>query len=116
MVSAFGFHALLTRDLVRRRDDRTVKFTDRPAFFNPMWRFMTDRHPAGTYYLRDSRPINHFWHTPDQLLVRPAVMDTLEEVTVVDSDGTESLLDPANGWPDTVNGSDHLPLLFRLNW
>jgi hypothetical protein len=118
IVGVFGFHALLTRELARRRDARTVRGYDGPTFFNPMWQFMTDRgsRPAGTHYFPDSRPVNHFWYTPDQLLVRPGVVDKLVDVQVLETDGTDSLLDRRYGWPDTTCGSDHLPLLFRLDW
>jgi hypothetical protein len=42
------------------------------------------------------------------------MMDALEELRILDTDGTSSLLS-ANGLPDGVDGSDHLPLLFRLS-
>lgn len=118
IVSVFGFHAFLTRDLARRRDQRVVKSHVGPSFFNPMWQFMTDRgsRPAGTLYLSESIPINHYWYTPDQVLVRPEILDKLDDVQILETDGTETLLDSQHGWPDTATGSDHLPLLFRIDW
>jgi hypothetical protein len=47
--------------------------------------------------------------------MRPALAGHLTELSVLDSDGTESLL-TVNGIPDATNGSDHLPLLFRFDW
>jgi endonuclease/exonuclease/phosphatase family metal-dependent hydrolase len=118
MVDALGFHALMTRDLASRRHLRTVAGVEYPTFFNPMWRFLTDRasQPAGTYYFHESAPANHFWYALDQVLVRTELMDKLSAVEVLESDGTDSLLDGKNLWPDQAAGSDHLPLLVRLDW
>jgi hypothetical protein len=95
-----------------------VKGYDGPAFFNPMWQFLTDRGslPAGTHYFAESKPVNHYWYTPDQVLVRPEVADKLVDVQVLGTDGYDSLVDRRFGWPDTTGGSDHLPILFRINW
>ncbi len=118
MVDALGFHALMTRELVARRHLRTVAGIECPAFFNPMWDFLKDRgtRPAGTYYFRESIPTNHFWYALDQVLVRPELVDKLQTVEILESDGTDSFLDGKYGWPDRSVGSDHLPLLFRLDW
>lgn len=118
LVGVSGFHSLMTRSLARERDGRVVQGSERPAFFNPMWQFLTDRgtRPSGTLYFDHTRPINPYWHTPDQVLVRPELVDRLVEVQVLETDGTDSLVDTATGRPNTSNGSDHLPLLFRLDW
>lgn len=118
IVDALGFHALMTRDLVGRRNGRIIQGVEYPTFFNPMWQFQTDRgsRPAGTFYFHDSGEVNHFWYAPDQVMVRPELVDKLVDVAVVETDGSDSLLDPTYGWPDTANGSDHLPLLFRIDW
>jgi endonuclease/exonuclease/phosphatase family metal-dependent hydrolase len=118
LIGVHGFHSLMTRGLARQRDRRLLQGTERPSFFNPMWQFMTDRspHPSGTVYFEEARPTNPYWHTPDQVLVRPALVDRLVEVQVLETDGIVSLLDASSGRPDDTNGSDHLPLLFRLDW
>lgn len=118
MVNALGFHSLMTRELAGRRNRRIVQGESYPAFFNPMWQFLTDRgpRPAGTFYFHDSGESNHFWYTLDQVMVRPELADKLVDVALVETDGVESLLDPNHSWPDTSGGSDHLPLLFRLDW
>jgi len=86
------------------------------AFFNPMWRFMTDSpgKPSGTYHFRVAKPINHFWYTLDQVLVRPDLADKLVSVDIIDTDGIQSLVTPS-GWPDAENASDHLPILAVLD-
>ena len=117
MIGGEGFHALMTRELATRRNNRRVEGERRRAFFNPMWQFLTDRdgRPPGTYHRRASVPVNHFWYTLDHVLVRPEIAGRLSRVEIVEADGTESLL-TANGWPDLRAGSDHLPLLFTLDW
>lgn len=110
-----GLHGVSTR-MVARRDTREIRGRELPLFYNPMWGGLGDRtpgHPPGTYYRSSSQTVNYFWNTYDQVLLRPKLMDQLTEVRVLETDGTTSLL-TANGLPDKVNGSDHLPLLFRL--
>ncbi len=118
MVNALGFHALMTRELAGRRNGRIVQGAGYPTFFNPMWQFLADRgaRPAGTFYFHDSGESNHFWYTLDQVMMRPELADKLVDVAVVETDGVASLLDQNHGWPDTTGGSDHLPLLFRIDW
>ncbi len=116
VVNGEVFHALMTRDLAERRNLRIIQGERRRTFFNPMWQFLTDRgkQPAGTYYFHRSVPLNHYWHTFDQVLVRPELMDKLVSVDILDTDGVDSFLS-ADGWPDDSVASDHLPLLFRLD-
>jgi endonuclease/exonuclease/phosphatase family metal-dependent hydrolase len=82
-----------------------------------MWRFLADRGrgPSGTYYRRESVPVNHYWHALDQVLVRPELADKVVNVEILDHDGTEPLTHPDGGWPDPDQASDHLPLLFTIN-
>ena len=118
LVDALGFHALMTRDLADRRHLRTIAGVEYPTFFNPMWQFLTDRRkqPAGTFYLHESEPMNHYWYACDLVLVRPELVSKLLGVEILESDGVDSLLHTTHGWPDKTTGSDHLPLLFRLDW
>src|SRR5438105_2185933 len=70
MSDGFVFHSFMTRELAIRRSERVVQGNpSRRAFFNPMWRFMTDRpgQPSGTYYWNEPLPDNHFWYTLDQV-------------------------------------------------
>lgn len=118
VVGGFGLHALSTRDGAVRRNDRIAQGrTCNRTFFNPMWRLLGDRdgEPAGTFYRRESVPVNHFWHTLDQVLLRPALADKLVDVRILSHDGTDSLTHSEGGWPDTNVGSDHLPIVFTLD-
>ena len=115
VVGAQGLNAVMTRQLARRAE-RLVRDKSYRIFYNPMWGFFGDRTdgPAGSYYYNAATPSNHFWNIFDQVLVRPGLMDALEEVCILDTDGTDALL-TRNGLPRRSSGSDHLPLLFRLN-
>lgn len=118
VISAMGFHAMMTRDLTHRRNMRVLGGQEYATFFNPMWQFLTDRgsSPAGTYYFRESVEQNLYWYALDQVLVRPELVDKLKSVVILDTDGSETLLNRTHGWPDSVACSDHLPLLFALDW
>lgn len=118
VVGGFGLHALATRADAVRRSGRVVqgRVCNR-TFVNPMWRLLGERPgaPAGTYYRHASAPVNHYWHALDQVLLRPALADKLVHIEVLGHDGSETLLHPTGGWPDADRGSDHLPVLFRIN-
>lgn len=116
VASADGLHGVMARSLAER-ETRQIRGREYPMFYNPMWGQFGDRTPGppGTYYRSSSESVNYFWNTYDQVLLRPEVMNRLTDLRVLDSDGVESLL-TTNGRPDTANASDHLPLLFRLDW
>lgn len=116
VAGAGGLHGVLDAR-VAEREARTIYGHEYPMLYNPMWGFLGDRTPGppGTYYRASSESVNYFWNTYDQVLVRPALIPHLSAVRVLDTDGTHSLLTP-NGLPDAENGSDHLPLFFRLDW
>lgn len=118
VVSAGALHAVMSRTLIERRGgERGVQGARYPFFYNPMWGVFGDRTPGppGTYYRTSSESVNYFWNTYDQVLLRPALMNRLHDVTVPVTDGMNSLL-TAGGLPDATNGSDHLPLVFTLDW
>ena len=114
MISALGFHATMTKQQAGKKE-RTVQRRKYRYFYNPMWGHFGDKTlgPAGTYYLRSSRLHQYFWNMYDQVLLRPALMDNLVRLEILTSDGVETLVTPGRT-PRQRNGSDHLPLLFRL--
>jgi hypothetical protein len=113
---AGGLHGVMDAG-VAGRASREIRGREYPMMYNPMWGVFGDRTPgpSGTYYRTSSESVNYFWNTYDQVLVRPVLVPHLSGVRVLDADGTDSLL-TLNGLPDSVNGSDHLPLFFRLDW
>ena len=65
-------------------------------FYNPMWSKFGDAGPAppGTYFRNKGEDVNYFWHMFDQVLVRPALLDSLpnDGVSIVSRVGDMDLL------------------------
>jgi len=116
VVGSEGLHAVMTARIAGT-DGRIVDGEYRQFFYNPMWRFFGERPegPPGThYYSASGKPIAYYWNIFDQVLVRPSLAHKLDDVKILDKIAGASLLD-GNGIPDSTVGSDHLPLMFRLN-
>jgi hypothetical protein len=115
VTGAQALHAVMTRALAGR-EERDVRGRTYRMFYNPMWGHFGDRNdgPPGTYYLRSSKPGNYFWNMYDQVLLRPSLMHALTELRILDQDGVDPLV-TSNGLPAETIGSDHLPILFRLD-
>jgi endonuclease/exonuclease/phosphatase family metal-dependent hydrolase len=109
-----GFHAVMTKEIAAR-ESRQVDGESIPFFYNPMWGHFGDRTdgPPGTIYY-GSGVATPFWSIYDQVLLRPSLMHSLQELRILDSDGTDSLL-TENGIPDVRSASDHLPIKFVLD-
>jgi Endonuclease/Exonuclease/phosphatase family len=109
-----GFCARMTKTLaLQRTSSRNVY-----PFYNPMWSGLGDASPGppgSYYYSKDGPESRYFWHTFDQVLLRPSVLDAWQDdflIRPVD-DGVVNFL-TRNGIPDKKI-SDHLPLIFSLN-
>lgn len=115
VIGAQALHAVMTKQLARR-GERDVHGRPYKFFYNPMWQFFGDRTagPPGTYYLRSSKPGQLFWNIYDQVIVSPSLMDSISDVQILDTDGSASLL-TRNGLPSETMGSDHLPILFKID-
>jgi hypothetical protein len=113
LVSANGFHAVMTQTIARKRS-RRVQGKDRQYFYNPMWGRMGDSSggPPGTYYYAGSY-ISYFWNTFDQVLLRPDLLDVFspDDLRVISQIGDKSLL-MDNGIVNSF--SDHLPIIVTL--
>jgi hypothetical protein len=111
MVGSEGFHALSSR-AIAARETRTVLNEERLLFYNPMWSTMGDAvGTPGTYYYSSSDPITYFWHTFDQMLLRPELARHFEpgDIVIASSIGGESLL--GSGGIPNKRISDHLPII-----
>lgn len=115
VVAATGLHGVMTRQLASKGarvvNDRPYRF-----FYNPMWSGLGDRSagPPGSFYHYRSEQVAYFWHTFDQLLLRPSLLsefrdDSLRFLTEVRG---KSLL--RKGTPNRRSYSDHLPLVFDI--
>ena len=115
MVNSESFHAVMDRNTAIE-ESRIVEYEQRYFFYNPMWSMMGDLSdgPPGTYYKRRGS-ISYFWHTFDQVLLRPSLIECFDthSLAIITEVREESLLRD-NGRPDTDKASDHLPIFFRL--
>ncbi len=117
LVNSEGFHATMDRKIAAK-GGRIVQGEFRPFLYNPMWSLMGDRSlgPSGTYFRDASFTTAYFWHTFDQVLIRPELIDVLPEggVRVLTSINDISLKTATSARPDVSVASDHFPLLFDL--
>lgn len=117
MVSGYGFHAVMRRDIAAEKH-RTIVGEKRQFYYNPMWSFMGDASggPSGTYFYRRSEPVCYFWNTFDQVLLRPALLDCFRnaDLQILTTDGVTEFTG-RHKRPDHRRVSDHLPILFGLD-
>lgn len=111
---------VMSRDEARRlagnrRDVPSSQQRADATFYNPMWSRLGDTSagPPGTYWYADINR-KYYWHTFDQVLIRPELIEHFSDLQVLDSLGGESLLD-THGRPDRSRWSDHLPLTFCVH-
>ena len=88
-------------------------------FYNPMWALLGDARSktAGSYHYAASEHVSYFWNVFDQVLIRPDLCkgfntETLKILTAADD---QSLV-RADGRPNQSKYSDHLPIVFELNF
>lgn len=113
MVGADGIHGVMDQALARKIG-RQVNGEDRNFFYNPMWSRLGDDSagPPGTFYYPGGQ-LSRFWHTFDQALLRPALLDyySASGLKVITKVGSLDLL--KSGRIDR-RVSDHLPLTIEL--
>jgi len=118
MVGAEGLHSVMSRQ-VSSRGSRKIRGREYPFFYNPMWSHLGDARSqtAGTYFHDNSQHVNYFWNTFDQVLLRPELAARFDpnRIRIVTAAGKRSLVRP-NGRPDNTSSSDHLPLVFELEF
>ena len=119
VVSSEGIHGTMDKRIANRRTRRVLE-EDRHFFYNPMWSLFGDGSdgPPGTfYYNASSEPVNYYWHMYDQVLLRPDLIPFFpnKELRILTHSSSDSLI-TNSGRPDAANTSDHLPLLFKLDF
>lgn len=115
LVAAQSMNAVMDKTIASRRT-RNIFDRQYSYFYNPVWSIIGDDSagPPGSYYYNHESSHSYFWHSFDQILLRPDMIpywnhtEMLIPTTISDS----ALL--KNGRPDTTI-SDHLPLVVRLN-
>ena len=118
VISSEGLHGIMDKRIAGK-GSRKVVGQVRDFFYNPMWSLLGDESegPPGTYYYdASSNPLNYYWHTFDQVLLRPELVPLFprEELKVLTDTASNTLMND-RGVPDSSDASDHFPLLFRLN-
>lgn len=115
MVAAEAFHAVMDRRIAAKKH-RMVQNLHKKMFYNPMWSRMGDTSlgPPGTYFLNKSGYVNLYWHTFDQILIRPDLLQFFndENLKVITECDSQSLLKEFR--LDSKSFSDHLPIFFKL--
>lgn len=116
MAKAKGFYAVMSQQDAER-GSRRLKHNDYPLFYNPMWSRLGDTSvgPPGTFYRDKTSHLTYYWHTCDQVLVRPELLPSFapERLCVLDRIGNTLLLD--GGRPNASVASDHLPVFLGLH-
>lgn len=114
MNAADGLHAVMDKR-VAMKAPRTINGVQWDYFYNPMWSRMGDESigPAGTYYRGAAHVADFYWHTFDQVLLRPALLpfykkEHLRILTEIDGKQLVSERGLVGGFPD------HLPILLKL--
>ena len=117
LIGTRGFHAVLDKRIAERKS-RIVQGERFKFFYNPMWNLFGKESPGpiGTYYYDDASHTNRYWNMFDQVLVRPSLMDSFwsEELKVLTDVGKISLM-TGLGRPNRKVGSDHFPILFKVD-
>lgn len=115
MVGAGGLHGVMDRRIAVR-GSRKVRGESRMFFYNPMWSKLGDAGPSppGTYFYNAGSYVSYFWNMFDQVLVRPALLNSLpsDGVNIVTEIAGTSLLTDW-GRPNS-EVSDHLPIVCSL--
>jgi hypothetical protein len=115
---AGGLHSVMSRQ-VASRGIRTVQGREYPFFYNPMWCHFGDAssHTAGSYYYDAGEHVNHYWNMFDQVLLRPELASRFDSASlrILRTIGSLPLV-RSDGRPDQQVGSDHLPLMFEVEF
>jgi hypothetical protein len=114
MVSADGFHAVMDKQTALK-NSRVIQGQERKYFYNPMWSRLGDESEGstGTHYYNSSGIIEYFWHTLDQVLLRPSLLSFYHQnnLKVIDEINGQSLIKRGK---ISDKFSDHLPLFIKL--
>ena len=115
---AGGLSSVMSRRIASR-GTRTVQGREYRFFYNPMWSHFGDAksETAGSYYYDAGEHVNHYWHLFDQVLLRPELAERFDpsRLSIVRSAGGVSLV-TEDGRPDGAKVSDHLPLVFEVEF
>jgi hypothetical protein len=110
--------SVMSRSIASRLT-RSVQGREYRFFYNPMWGHFGDFRDgtAGSYYYDGAQHVNHYWNIYDQVLLRPELATDFkhDHLRIIKEIGGVSLVRP-DGRPDTTLASDHLPLVFEVEF
>ena len=115
MIAAKCLHTVMDCEIAKKKG-RIVQGHFYKYLYNPMWGRMGDTSPGppGTYFYNRSAQRNYFWHTFDQVLLRPDLIPNFpsEKLEVVQSINATSLMTESGRPRKSI--SDHLPIVFAI--
>jgi hypothetical protein len=115
MTAADGLHAMMSKAIAANLS-RQYKGRRWEYFYNPMWSRIGDEShgPPGTYFYHGSDLECLFWHTFDQVLLRPSLLKFYkpESLKVLSKIGETELADQRR---IHTSVGDHLPILISLS-
>lgn len=116
IISAAGLHAVLAKS-VAKDVSRVVDGNEYKMFYNPMWKLMGNEGEVapGTYYYNSAKHYSFFWHTFDQVIIRPKLIENFvdDELRIITQIGVFNLLTSSKR-PNKATASDHLPIVFSI--
>ncbi len=119
MIAANAFHAIMDENIAKADRGRTLPWSEKNEctyFYNPMWGLMgdTSKGPTGTYFKKMGGTIDYLWHTFDQVILRPELLDffSKKDVQILKKAGKTRLLNEKNLIDTKI--SDHLPIMISL--
>jgi exonuclease III len=118
IVGTEALHGVMTR-AIAARGERRVQGRLPPMFYNPTWKHFGagEEEPPGTYYSERYEGVCYFWNLFDQVLIRPTLIPFWRDRSfrILSKVGDDSLLN-RRGVPDRQRYSDHLPIVFELDF
>lgn len=125
MISPIGFNATLTK-VVAKSGQRDFMNNMFDYYYNPMWNFIGDinyqsgqlKLPGGYYFKSNDSVTQTYWNLLDNLIIRPSLIDEIDlaSITLLEESKPHVLVNKiADEYQiDSVNYSDHLPLIFKI--
>ena len=114
IIGISSLHAIPYKEETKR-STRSKLGTEYKKFYNPMWRLLGAKTPPyGTYYYSSSNAINYYWHTFDQVILRPCLLPAFEDESLRIITQIKDVTLLKNNYVPNKDYSDHLPIIFRI--
>ncbi|WP_413299739.1 hypothetical protein AA0X95_16670 [Bacillus sp. 1P10SD] len=121
MIDFFGMNATMSKNIALHRE-RIISKQKKRFLFNPSWEVYSKvgelNKPVGTYYFEDTYDtLVPYWNLLDQVLISPNLVHNSLSFEIVSSAGDKvpTLLNE-KFLPDAEQYSDHLPILYKIQF